>query len=181
MYRFFGDHKKANEFHQKTLSIDKEIESGSSEDHSGAEEAAKDDLKKAIEFLQQVHSAANAITKKGSEGQKAFTNLKTAHYFHGGLKKAIEFHQEALSNAKEIGNKESERNAYINLGACSFFLGDFPRAEECFESSVKVAEEMMSLSQEEKQWEIIFRSQCKIYSLLCTITTWRDGRGAFNS
>lgn len=176
VYHFFGDHKKANEFHQKAISIKKEIGSESSEGkaytkfsnechsigdpiktnefhqrgHCGTEEDAKDDLKKAIEFLQQVHSTAKAITKKRSEGQKEFTNLDNGHYFHGGLKKAIEFHQEALSNAKEIGNKESERNAYINLGACSFFLGDFPSTEEYFESSVKVAEEMMSLSQEKR-------------------------------
>ena len=208
VYYFFGDHKKANEFHQKTLSIEKEIESESSEGkaytkrsneyHSlgdpkktnkfhqqgcwGADwESAKDDLTKAIEFLQQVHSAAKVIKKKRSEDRKAFTNLNNAHYFHGGLKKAIELHQEALSNAKEIVNKESERNAYINLGACSFFLGDFPSAEEYFESSVKVAEEMMSLSQEKKEWKLSFPSQCKIYSLLCTITTRKDGRVAFNS
>lgn len=165
-YYFVGDPKKAIEFHQHALTTAKEIENKGLERKAYVNLKnvyAKDDLKKAIEFLQQVHSAAKAITKKRSEGQKAFTNLDNAHYFHGGLKKAIEFHQEALSNAKEIGNKESERNAYINLGACSFFLGDFPSAEEYFESSVKVAEEMMSLSQEKKEWEISFRNQCKIY------------------
>ena len=177
-YYFVGDPKKAIEFHQNALTTAKEIENKGLERKAyvNLKNVYAKDLKEAIEFLQQVHSAAKAITKKRSEGRKAFTNLDNAHYFHGGLKKAIEFHQEALSNAKEIGNKESERNAYINLGACSFFLGDFPSAEEYFQSSVKV-EEMMSLSQEKKEWKI----SCKLYSLLCKITTRKDGRVAFNS
>ena len=89
-----------------------------------------------------------------------------AYHSLGDYEKAIEFHQQSLRIAKETGNKGSEQNAYNNLGVCFKELHDFRQAEECYESSLKVFEEMRLLLQEKDEWKISFRDKLKTYSYL---------------
>ena len=65
--------------------------------------------------------------------------------------------------------------SYNNLGPCFQNLHDFPKAEECYESSIKVFEEMRFLLQQKDEWKISFRDQVKTYSLLW-ISQLRQGK-----
>ena len=94
----------------------------------------------------------------------AYINLGNVYYSLCDDKKAIDFHQQALRIAKEIGDKNTERLSYNNLTFQK--LRDFPKAEECYESSLKVFEEMRFLLQEKDEWKISFRDQLKTYSYL---------------
>ena len=69
----------------------------------------------------------------------------------------------------------TERMPYNNLGRCFQNLDDFPKAEECYESSIKVFEEMRFLLQEKDEWKISFRDQVKTYSSLW-ISQLRQGK-----
>ena len=85
----------------------------------------------------------------------------------GNDKKRTELYQQALSIAKEIGAEFLEQGAYSNPGRNFERLHDFRQAEECYESSVKVFEEMILLLQEKGEWKISFRDQLKTYNYLC--------------
>ena len=140
-----GDHKKAIEFHQQSLSMAKEIVEkdleGKAYINLGNAYDCLGDHKKAIEIYKQRLTIAKEIGNKGSEGT-AYTNLGIAYYSLGDPKKAIEFHQQSLSIAKEIGNKGLEGAAYNNLGCAYDSLGDHKKAIEFHQQRLTFAKEI---------------------------------------
>ncbi|CAH3176177.1 unnamed protein product, partial [Porites evermanni] len=177
-YFLLGDCKKAIEFHQQSLSIAKEIGNKGSEGAAytnlGRAYRSLGNYKKGIEFHQQCLSFAKEMGNKGLEGT-AYAHLGSAYHRLGDHKKAIEFHQQSLSIAKETGKKGLEQCAYNNLGLIFEKLRDFRKAEGCFESSIKVFEEMRFLLQEKDEWKISFRDKLKTYSCLW-ISQLRQGK-----
>ena len=144
-YGCLGDHKRAIEFNQQSLSIAKEIGNKGTEgmayNNLGTAYGCLGDHKKAIEFNQQSLSIAKEIGDKGSEG-KAYNNLGNAYYSLSDYKKAIEFHQQSLSIAKEIGDKGSEGKAYSGVGSAYHSLGDYKDAIEFCQKSLSIAKEI---------------------------------------
>ena len=171
MYGHLGDYKKAIEFHQQSLSIAKEIKSqdikGKAYANLGDAYHSLADYIKAIKFYKDARSIAQnigdkEIGDKDSEGT-LYSNLGILCGLLRDYKKAIEFYKQALSIAKETGNKDSELRAYNNLSVEFCKLADFREGEECFESSIRVFEEMRFLLQEKDEWKINFRDQLKTY------------------
>ena len=144
-YDRLGDHKKAIEFYQQSLSIAKEIGNKGSEGKAygnlGNAYQSLCNYKKAIEFYQQSLTIAKKIGEKNTEGS-LYGNLGSAYDLLGDYKKAIEFHQQSLSIAKEIGNKGSEGAAYTNLGRAYRSLGNYKKGIEFHQQCLSFAKEM---------------------------------------
>ena len=68
--------------------------------------------------------------------------------------------------AKDRGNKALEQHTYNKLGRSFYKLHDFSKAEECFEFSIKVFEEMRFQLQEKDDVKISFRDRLKSYTRL---------------
>ena len=145
MYESLGNYEKAIEFHQRSLSIAKEIgekgSEGAAYTNLGNAYHSLGDYKTAIEFHQQSLSIAKEIGEKGSEGA-AYTNLGSAYHSLGIYNKAIKFHQQSLIIAKETGEKGTEVKAYTNLGCAYDSLGDYENAIEFHQQSLSIAKEI---------------------------------------
>jgi tetratricopeptide (TPR) repeat protein len=50
------------------------------------------------------------------------------HFSLGNYSKAIKFHQQRLPIAREVGDRQGEGNALVNLGNAYFLLGDYKQA-----------------------------------------------------
>ena len=59
-----------------------------------------------------------------------------------------------------------EEQAYAKLGVAFYCLKDFPKAENFFESSIKLFEDMRFRLQEKDEWKISFRDERDSYSFL---------------
>ena len=169
-YNFLGDYKKALEFYQQSLSVGKEIGGkwleGKVYANLGCTYARLGDNEKGREILQQCLSIAKEIGNKELEGQ-VYANLGSCESnCLSDSKKEIKFEQQSLCIAKEIGDKRLELQAYMKLGASLLKLLDFRKAEECFESSIKVFEEMRFLLQEKDEWKISLRDTLETYRYL---------------
>ena len=60
----------------------------------------------------------------------------------GDFRKVVEFHRQGLAIAKEVGDKETERMAYWNLGIAYSSLYDFPKTIEFYQQNVSIAKEI---------------------------------------
>ena len=145
MYESLGNYEKAIEFHQRSLSIAKEIgekgSEGAAYTNLGNAYHSLGDYKKAIEFHQQSLSIAKEIGEKGSKAA-AYTNLGSVYHSLADYQKAIKFHQQSLIIAKETGEKGTEVKAYTNLGCAYDSLGDYVKAIEFHQQSLSIAKEI---------------------------------------
>ena len=166
MYSCLGDYEKEIEFHQRSLSIAKEIggkdTEGKAYSNLGSAYYSLDDYEKAIEFYQQSLSIAKEIGDKDSEG-KAYTNLGMAYRSLCDYGKAIEFHQQSVRLAKEIGDKGSEVAAYTNLGIAYYCLGDYKKAIEFHQQSLSITKEIGHKYVEQKTYTSLGLSFQKLH------------------
>jgi tetratricopeptide (TPR) repeat protein len=141
VYTGLGNFKKAIEYHEKSLEIDKSIgdQAGESACYTnlGIAYDGLGDFKKAIEFNEKSLEIAKAIEDKAGES-KCYTNLGNAYQSLGDFKKAIEYHEKSLEIDKAIGDQAGESVCYTNLGAAYYGLGDFNKAIEYHEKSLEI-------------------------------------------
>ncbi|CAH3168412.1 unnamed protein product [Pocillopora meandrina] len=144
-YHSLSDFKKAIEYHNLHLNIDKKVGDkpgeGKAYGNLGNANYGLGDFKKAIEFYNLNLEIAKEIGDKHGEG-KAYGTLGIAYHSLGDFKKAIEYHNLHLKKAKEVGNKHGESNAYGNLGIAYDSLGDFKKAIEFYNLHLEIAKEI---------------------------------------
>ncbi|CAH3187602.1 unnamed protein product, partial [Porites lobata] len=176
--------RKAIEFFERALGIAEETGNKNSEGTThgglGAAYHTLGQFRKAIEFFERALCIAEETRNKNLEGT-TYGGLGAAYHSLGQLRKAIEFFERALGIAEETGNKNLEGTTYGGLGAAYHSLGqfrkaieffelflefpdDFSRAEEYFNCSIKLLEEMRDLLQDNDQWKISFRDQYSVYT-----------------
>ena len=140
-----SDFKKAIEFHENSLKIDKEIGDKAGESacytNLGMAYDGLGNFRKAIELHENSMKIAKEIRDKAGES-KCYGNLGVAYRNLGNFRIAIGFHEDSLKIAKEIGDKAGESKCYTNLGAAYYSLGDFKKAIEFPENSLKIFKEI---------------------------------------
>ena len=118
----------------------------------------------AIDYYHLALSMAKETGNKDLQG-KTCINLGRAHQSLNDFEKAFKFSWLGLRIAEDTGNKYSEQVARSTLAHAFWSHGDLLTAEELFESSLKLFEEMRVLLQGNDKWKIDFQekhgcSQC---------------------
>ena len=109
------------------------------------------DFKNAEKYFQQDLS----ITKEAGNKDAQASACRS----RDDSEKAIDFYKQALSIAKEVGNKKAGATAYCNLGDAYEFVGESDKAEDFYQSSVRLLDEMRNLLQSNDEWKIGLRNQ----------------------
>ena len=150
-----GDFKKAIEYHERHLSIAREVGDRAGEGKSygnlGNAYHSLGDFKKAIEYYQRHLSIARKVGDRAGEGQ-SYGNLGNAYHSLGDFEKAIEYHESDLSIAREVGDRAGEGRSYCNLGIAYDSLGDFKKAIEYHERHLSIAREVGDRAGEGKSY-----------------------------
>jgi tetratricopeptide (TPR) repeat protein len=140
-----GESRKAIEFHEKALVIDREVGNRLAEGqvlgNLGLAYAALGEPRKAIEFYEQRLVIAREIGDRRGEGN-ALGNLGNAFFVLGEPRKAIEFHEQQLAITREIGDRRGEDIALGNLGNAYSDLGEARKAIEFYEKALVVDREI---------------------------------------
>jgi tetratricopeptide (TPR) repeat protein len=144
-YATLGDARKAIEFHEQALVVDREIGDrrgeGKALGNLGSAYAVLGDARKAIEFYEQALVIDREIGDRRGEG-KAFGNLGLAYANLGDARKAIEFYEQALVIHREIGDRRGEDADLGNLGVAYAALGDARKAIEFYEQALVIDREI---------------------------------------
>ena len=83
----------------------------------------------------------------------AYSHLGEAYSSLYGFSKAIEFYQKNGNIANEIGNKESEKKGYFNVGCMYASRGDYRKAiQELYQQGLTIAKEVGDKETEEKAY-----------------------------
>jgi len=140
-----GETRRAIEFHEQALAIDREIgdRRGEGQDlgNLGLAWANLGETRRAIEFHEQALTIAREIGDRRGEGA-SLGNLGNAWTDLGEARRAIEFYEQALVIDREIGDRRGEGNALGNLGVAWADLGETRRAIEFFEQQLVIAREI---------------------------------------
>ena len=137
--------EKAIEFHQRGLSIAKEIGNRDLEGRAclklGKAYHYLGHFEKAKEFHQDGLSIAKGIGNQDLEGE-AYISLGNAYHSLGDLEKAMQFHEKSLRIAQEDGKKGREGAAYTNLGIAYNSGSDFQKAIEFHQKALSIAKDV---------------------------------------
>ncbi|XP_020613048.1 tetratricopeptide repeat protein 28-like [Orbicella faveolata] len=146
-----GDFKQAIKYHEKRLSIAKEVGDRAGEGRAyanlGNAYNSLGDFRQAIKYHEQHLSIAKEVGDRAAEGG-AYANLGNACQGLGDFKQAIKYHEQDLSIAKEVGDRAAEGGAYGNLGNCYHSLSNFRRAMEFQEKYLSISKELGDRSRE---------------------------------
>jgi tetratricopeptide (TPR) repeat protein len=138
-YAALGDARKAIEFYEQALVIDREIGdqrgAGASLGNLGNAYAALGDARKAIEFLNLALVIARETSERRGEGA-ALGNLGNAYAALGEVRKAIEFYEQRLIIAREMSDRRGEGHALGNLGSACLTLGEARKAIGFYEQAL---------------------------------------------
>ena len=117
-YDKLGEYKKAIDFHQQSLAIDKRIQDNlgviKTLGNLGNAYRSLKEYQKAIEFYQQSLVTAQKFNSRRGVGNALF-NLGLTYRQLGDNKKAIDYYQKSLAIAREIQDKKLESLAYQSL------------------------------------------------------------------
>ncbi len=146
IYRTRGDLEKAEEYHLKSLEIEKELglKEGMASDYGnlGLIYRRQGDLEKAEEHhLKSLEIAKELGRKEGMANQ--YGNLGTVYGTLGDLEKAEEYLLKSLALNEELGRTEGMANQYGNLGVIYHQdRGDLEKAEEYHLKSLDIEKEL---------------------------------------
>ena len=151
-YSALGDAKKAIEYYEQALKIDREIGDIRGEGvwlgSLGNAYLALGDAKKAIDYYEQAMRNARETGDIRSEGV-GLGNLGNAYRDLGDAKKAIDYYEQALKIAREIGDRRNEGVWLGNLGLAYLALGDAKKAIDYYEQALKIDREIGDIRGEE--------------------------------
>ena len=144
-YDNLGRFQEAVEFHNKHLSISKEVGDKAGEGfaycHLGNAYQSLGRFQEAIEFHNKHLTISKEMGDKAGEGN-AYGNLGIAYRSLGRFQEAVEFHNKHLSISKEVGDKAGERKAYCHLGNAYQSLGRFQEAIEFHNKHLSISKEV---------------------------------------
>ncbi|XP_020613814.1 tetratricopeptide repeat protein 28-like isoform X3 [Orbicella faveolata] len=155
-----GDLDMAVKYHKQHLSVAKEVGDktgqGRAHDNLGTVYQRRHMFKEAIEHHKLALGLAKEVGEKAAEG-RATGNLGGAFEGLGESDKAISYYKVLLGIAKEVGDKDMEGHAYQVLGNSHESLGHLSEAQECYQSSVRLYNDVRSLLRSKDEWKINFR------------------------
>ncbi|CAH3164007.1 unnamed protein product, partial [Pocillopora meandrina] len=150
-YFSLGDFKKAIEYHNLHLKMNKEVGDkhgeGSAYGSLGNAYFSLGDFKTGIEYYNLHLKIAKEVEDKHGEGC-AYGNLGNTYQRLGDFKKAREYHNLHLKIVKEVGDKHGEGKAYGSLGNAYDSLGDLKKGIEYHNLHLKIAKEVGDKSSE---------------------------------
>ena len=142
-YDALGEFRRAIEYHEQGLEIDREIGDrrgeGTALGNLGNAYAALGEPRRAIEYHEQGLEIAREIGDRRGEGT-ALGNLGNAAL--GEPRRAIEYHEQGLEIAREIGDRRGEGAFLGNLGIAYADLGEPRRAIRFNEQGLEIAREI---------------------------------------
>ena len=172
-YGSLGKLEEAIEFHNKFLSIVKEVgdraNEGTGYANLGNAYCSLGKLEEAIEYYNKGLSIVKEVGCRYEEG-RAYGNLGRAYYKLRKFQEAIEYLNKCLSIVKEVGDRYAEGVAYGILGSVYFSLEKFQEAKECYQSSVKVFDIVRASVKSEDALKISFRD---LYSRVSYDGLWQ--------
>jgi tetratricopeptide (TPR) repeat protein len=141
IYQIRGELDKAEEFHRKSLEIDKALgrQEGMANAYGnlGIIYGIRGELDKAEEFYRKSLEIEKALGRQ--EGMaNAYGNLGIIYGIRGELDKAEEFYRKSLDINKALGRQEGMANQYGNLGIIYKTRGDLDKAEEFYRKSLDI-------------------------------------------
>ena len=132
-YAALGDTKKAIEFYEQALEIERKDGWHRDETvtlgHLGNAHAGFGEVIRAIEYNEQALVIARGNGERRGEGN-ALNNLGNRYAELGDLQKALEFHKKALLIRRQVNNKYEEAYTLSNIGLDLLGLEDFQRARD---------------------------------------------------
>ena len=155
-----GDIRKAVHYHEHLLKIAKHLGNIAGEKHAycslGNAYHRLGDFETAIDYYQRSLKIAKEEEDKRGIGI-ALGNLGEAYLSLGDAKKANGYHECQLRIAQLVGDRIAVAKAHFFLG-CSFeLLGSLERSCDCYQSSVKVLNEVRADLQFKDEWKISLR------------------------
>lgn len=140
-----GEARKAIEYHQQALVIDREIGDRLGESYAlgnlGSAYLDLGETTKAIEYFEQQLAIAHEIPYRRGESV-ALGRLANAYRILGETRKAIEYSNQNLATARAIGYRRGEGYALEHLGNAYADLGEMRRAIEFYEQRLVIAREI---------------------------------------
>ena len=145
IYQTRGDLEKAEEYHLKSLEIEKELgrKEGMASQYGnlGLIYRTRGDLEEAEEYhLKSLALHEELGLKEGMASQ--YGNLGLLYRRQGNLEEAEEYHLKSLEIAKELGLKEGMASQYGNLGLIYRRQGNLEKAEEYHLKALGLNEEL---------------------------------------
>ena len=144
-YDSLGQYRKAINFHQQSLEIDRKIGDRYGEAISlgglGNAYEALGQSHEAINFYQQSLEIDREIGDRHGEAI-SLSNLGAAYDSLGQYRKAINFHRQSLKIRCEIGDRHGEAISLNNLGVAYGSLGQYRKAINFHRQSLKIKREI---------------------------------------
>jgi tetratricopeptide (TPR) repeat protein len=151
IYESIGDSKKAVDYFEKALEIDREVYGEKHPDvatmlsNLGLAWDSLGDSKKAIEYFEKALKIDREVYgEKHPDVATRLNNLGGAWKSLGDYKKAIDYFEKALKIDREVyGEKHPSVATYLNnLGSAWLSLGDYKKAIDYFEKALKIDREV---------------------------------------
>jgi tetratricopeptide (TPR) repeat protein len=143
-YHRLGEVRRAIEFYEQALAIDREIGDrggeGSDLGNIGLGYVDLGEVRRAIEFHEQALTIHREIGDRGGEGADLL-NLGSAYHRLGEVRRAIEFYEQALTIHREIGDRLGEGTALGNISLAYVDLGEVRRGIELHEQALTIHRE----------------------------------------
>ncbi len=138
-YAALGELRKAIEFYERALTIDREIGDrrgeGADLHNLGLAYADLGEFRKALELYERALVNSRELGDRRGEGA-ILGNLGNIYADLGENRKALEYYEKRLRIAREIGDHRGEGNALGNLGLSYANLGDVRKAIEFYEQAL---------------------------------------------
>jgi len=164
-YVDLGDFKTAIDYYERQLKLAKEVgdKVGEGCAYSGLGNAyqGQGDFKTATEYHERHLKIAKEVGNKAKEGC-AYGNLGNAYRVQGDLKTAIDYYERHLKIAQEVGDKVRAAVAFRCLGMSFELLKLFPKALDCFYSSVRMLNIIRHDLKGKDEWKINYRNMHEI-------------------
>ena len=145
MFQSVGEYRKAEEYYENALSINKEIGARIGEaacyENFGNLFQSVGEYRKAKEYLDKALAISKEIGDKKGEAT-SYGNLGTVFRLLEEYENAMENYETALPIRKDIGDRAGEATDYGNLGIVFRVLGDCKKAREYQEKALVISKEI---------------------------------------
>ena len=172
IYHSLGDFEDAKENHELHLKTAKELGDDAGEGRAygnlGNLYTSLGNFKKAIEYHERSLKIVRNLGNRVGEGG-AYAGIGEANCRIGEFQKGIDAYVLCLNIAKEVGHRLLEGIAYHGLGACFESQNLIPKAQDCYQNSVKALNEMRCSLESQDDWKISLR---EVYQSVYT-GVWR--------
>ena len=171
-YRSLPDFKNAMHNLQGSLKLAKQMGSKAAEANAngniGIVHYSLGDVKKAIEYYELHLKIVKDLEDRTAEGN-AYGNLGSAYYCLKDFEKVICYEELHLKIAKETGDKLGEAKIFNNLGCTFESQGFLVKATDCYQSSVRILNDIRNNLEKKDDWKICIRD---LYQFVYT-SLWR--------